>query len=112
MKISYEGIGFMLVTFPDESATEGNVCKINQSGCAEDCMTNDLFCGVVHSVEKTMAAVQLEGFAKAHYSGTKPEMGYVKMTADGIGGVCVNNSGREYLVVQVNENDRTVTMKL
>ena len=112
MKISYEGIGFMLVTFPDESATEGNVCKINQSSCAEDCMTNDLFCGVVHSVEKTMAAVQLEGFAKAHYSGTKPEMGYVKMTADGIGGVCVNNSGREYLVVQVNENDRTVIMKL
>ena len=112
MKISYEGIGFMLVTFPDECAVEGNVCKINQGGYAEDCIANDLFCGVVHSVEKTMAAVQLEGFAKARYSGTKPQMGYVKLTADGFGGVCVNNSGREYLVVQVNENDRTVIMKL
>lgn len=112
MNISYEGIGFLLVTFPDESAVEGNVCRINQSGCAEDCMADELFCGVVHSVEKNMAAVQVEGFAKAQYSGSKPAMGYVKLAADGFGGVCVSNSGREYLIVQVDENKRTVTMKL
>lgn len=112
MNISYEGIGFLLVTFPDECAVEGQVCKINEFGLAEGCIANDLFCGVVHSVEKTMAAVQLEGFVKARYTGTAPVMGYAKLVADGFGGVCVNTAGREFLVVQVDTNKRIVTFKL
>lgn len=112
MNISYEGIGRLLVTVADFNAVEGQVCKINQDGRAANCSTNDRFCGVVHIAEYDMASVQLEGFVTVRYSGTAPAFGYAKLVADGYGGVCVNTSGREFLVIQVDTNKMTVTFKL
>ena len=112
MNISYEGIGFLMVTFPDNGSMEGEVCKLTAEGNVEYCVANDRFCGVVHSVEKHMAAVQVEGFVRVRYSGTAPVLGYAKLVADGFGGVCTNTTGQDYLVVQVDATKKTVMIKL
>lgn len=112
MNISYEGIGFLMVTFPDDGSVEGQVCKLTSEGQVDGCIANDRFCGVVHSVEKHMAAVQVEGFVKVRYTGTAPVLGYAKLTADGFGGVCTSTDGQDYLVVQVDTDKRTAMIKL
>ena len=112
MNISYEGIGRLLVTFPDCGAGEGQVCKINSEGMADVCLTNDRFCGVAHLVDQGMASVQMEGFVTVEYSGAAPTLGYNKLAADGFGGVYVNTSGQTYLVVKVDTSRTTVTFKL
>ena len=112
MNISYEGIGELVVTFPIGSGEVGKVCKVGQTGAADKCGIGDAFCGVLLSKESGRAAVQVEGFARVGYSGSKPAHGYVKLAADGTGKVVVNENGREYLVVESNPSDMTVTIKL
>lgn len=112
MRVSFEGIGRLLVTFLDLAACEGQVCKINSEGLVDTCSTNERFCGVVHMVDQGTASVQLEGFVTVAYSGAAPTLGYTKLVADGFGGVCMNTSGQTYLVVNVDPNYTTVTFKL
>ena len=83
MNISYEGIGELVVTFPIGSGEVGKVCKVGQTGAADKCGIGDAFCGVLLSKESGRAAVQVEGFARVGYSGSKPAHGYVKLAADG-----------------------------
>ena len=99
MNISYEGIDELVVTVPAGTCVEGEVCKINTEGNADKCGANEKFCGLVLAVEDGMAAVQMEGFAKVGFSGSKPMPGYVTLTGDGNGKVLQNSAGREYLVI-------------
>ena len=112
MNISYEGIGFLMVTFPDHGSVVGEVCKFTPEGNVECCNANERFCGVVHAVEKHMSAVQMEGFVTVRYSGTAPVLGYAKLVADGFGGVCTNVAGQDYFVVQVDTDKMTAMIKL
>ena len=112
MSVSYEGIGYLAVTFPVKNSSANKLCKVNSQGQVENCSDGDHFCGYVVSVEKEYAAVQLEGFVKVSFTGTTPARGYTKLSANNYGGVKVDTNGREYLVVEYSSADSTVTIKL
>ena len=112
MNVSYEGIGYLAVTFPAGSCVAGQPCKLNTQGHADKCSDGEAFCGFAGAVDSQRAAVQLQGFLEASYTGTAPSCGFAKLSSDGKGGVKVDSAGREYLVVQVNTTASKVTIKL
>ena len=112
MNISSEGIGSLVVTFPIGTAKIGHVCKLGSMGTAHECASGDKFCGVLLATETGMAAVQVEGFVRVGYAGSKLSNGYVALTADGTGKVVANSNGREYLVVEVDTQTMTAIIKL
>lgn len=113
MNISYEQIGHLSVTFPADGCKESAVCKINSTGKAGACSAGDGFIGVVESVNGTQAGVQVAGFAQVSYSGSStPTPGYVKLSADGSGGVKVDTAGVGYWVVRVDSTAKTLIVKL
>ena len=112
MNISYEGIGYLAVTMPYGECPVGHVCTIIEEGMVMPCNSGDMFCGVVEAAEYYTTSVQLEGFVKLHYSGADPNWGWNKLAADGSGGVAVNSTGRMYLVVSVDTENKSIVMKL
>ena len=101
MNYCYKGIGEISATFETvDGATipVGAPVKLADYGKVAACENGDEFIGVVESCRAGCAAVQLCGGVQVVYSGTEPEAGYVKLVADGAGGVCVGE-GREYLVL-------------
>lgn len=66
------------------------------------------FCGVCTAVRNNRASVVLTGHTTVSYSGTAPAVGYCKLVSDGNGGVKVGDSGREYLVVEVDSAEKTI----
>ena len=103
MKVCFEDIGHMSATFAAEGGECGKVCKIVGNGQAALCSDGDVFCGVMESVRKGFAGVQLHGFATLPYSGSAPGLGYQALVADADGGIKTGGS-KEYLVVSVDEN--------
>ena len=112
MNVSYEGVGYLAVTFPAGSCVAGQVCKLGVLGLSEKCNEGDAFCGVVDAVENFRAAVQIEGFAEVSYTGTAPTRGYEKLSSNGKGGVKVDSNGKEYLVAELDTDNSTITIKL
>lgn len=112
MNVSYEGIGYLAVTMPAANCQAGQLCKIDAQGRADACASGDRFCGLVEAVENNRAAVQIAGFVKVSYSGTAPAAGYAKLISDGKGGIRAAGEGWDYLVIALDETNRTVTLKL
>jgi len=110
MNVSFEEIGRLAVTFADGGCAAGQVCKVSADGTVAPCAAGDKFCGVVEGIRGGHAAVQVAGFAEVAVSGTVG-LGYVNLCADGTGGVKAG-TGREYLVVSVNETAKTAVIKL
>ena len=110
MNVSFEEIGRLSVTFAQENCAGGQVCKVSGNGTVAPCAAGDKFCGVAEHVRGNHAAVQVAGFAEAAVSGSL-SAGYVSLCADGKGGVKAG-SGREYLVVSVDENAHTAIFML
>ncbi len=102
-KISFEGIGEMVATFVAKNGLEsGQVCKVTQAGETGPCSAGERFCGGAVHVKEGLAAVQVGGFLTATYSGAMTA-GWVKLAADGSGGVKTDAAnGVEYLVVDVD----------
>lgn len=101
MYYSYEGLGESTITFPaGEGAAAGKPAMLNASG--EAVPAESVFCGVLTEVRGDVAAVQIAGFVRLPYTGTKPTPGYQTLIADGAGGVKIDSSaatGRSYLVL-------------
>lgn len=116
MKVSYEGIGQWAATFACSGVSEGQVVKVSGNGTVSACAAGDSFCGTVLAVSRDGSActVVLGGMVTAVYSGdTAPAAGWVKLTADGSGGVTVPASGgQSYLAVDVDSTAKTVTFVL
>ena len=110
MNVSFEEIGRLAVTFAQENCAGGQVCKVSGNGTVAPCAAGDKFCGVAEHVRGGHAAVQVAGFAEVKYTGTI-SLGYVILCADGQGGVKAG-TGREYLVVSVDEKTKTAIIKL
>jgi hypothetical protein len=112
MKISYDGIGYLAVTMPTNGCDEGHVCALNYEGKAMSCPDGEDFFGVVLTTDNDRAHVQIEGFAKVAYTGTAPVPGFVNLVSNGYGGVTINSDGRMYLVVSVDNAEKTLVLKL
>ena len=110
MNVSFEEIGRLAVTFAQEGCVGGQVCKVSSNGTVAPCAAGDRFCGVAEHVRGAHAAVQVAGFAEVKVTGAV-SVGYVNLCADGQGGVKAG-SGREYLVVSVDENAGTAVIML
>ena len=109
MSVSFGGFNANTATFRTLAELEsGCAVKISESNTVSACADGDAFCGFVVNGEGGYASVQLSGAVTAVYSGTKPALGYAKLASDGKG-VKASTSGREYLVIAVNETAKTVT---
>lgn len=113
MKVSFEGIGEVMATFTAKSGLEdGMVCKVTAGGEAGACGAGERFCGVAQYVDDGLAAVQVGGFTEVPYS-SAVAVGYVKLVADGYGGVKTDAAnGAEYLVVDVDGVGKVATVLL
>lgn len=112
-KISFEGIGEVMATFTAKSGLEsGMACKMTGSGEVGACAAGERFCGLADYVDDGLAAVQVGGFTPMAYSGTVAA-GWVKLVADGNGGVKTDAAnGVEYLVVEVDSREKVATILL
>ena len=100
----------MAVTFAQDGCESGQVCKVSESGTVASCAAGEKFCGIVEHIRGNHAAVQVAGFAEVSITGAV-SVGYVNLCADGQGGVKAG-SGKEYLVVSVDENAGTAMIML
>ena len=110
MNVSFEEIGRLSATFALSGGEGGQVCTLAGNGKVTACAENEKFCGVIEGVRGDYAAVQVAGFAAVGYSGSL-NAGYVNLCADGKGGVKAG-TGREHLVVSVDEAAKIAVIKL
>ena len=111
MKVCFDEIGAKSVTFQcGEDVACGNAVKVISYGEVSSCNAGDAFCGVAEVPFAGCVGVQVGGFVKCGYTGTKPDAGYTALAADSNGGVCVTEGAKEYLVVDAD--DETVTFMM
>lgn len=109
MSVSFGGFNSNTATFKTAADLEsGCPVKISESNTVAACADGDVFCGFVVDGEGGYASVQMSGAVTAAYTGTAPAVGYAKIASDGTG-VKASDSGREYLVLAVDETASTVT---
>lgn len=109
MSVSFNGFNENTATFrANEEIQSGAPVKMSESDTVAACASGEAFCGFAIECSGGYASVQLSGTVKANFSGTAPEVGYAKLVSDG-DGVTVSDSGREYLVISVDESASTVT---
>ena len=114
MSVSFEAIHQQYVTFEaGATAAAGKPCKLTANGTVGACAAGDGFFGVISRVEGDVAGVVMGGYVELPYSGTTaPALGYSILAADGSGGVKSAESGRAYLVCQVDTTGKTVGLFL
>lgn len=112
MKVAFEEIGRVSVSFAADSGQAGQVCKMAENGKVAPCEAGECFVGVMEGIRKGICGVQIHGFAEVGFTGGAPGVGFVKLAADGNGGVMVSDSGREHLVVRVDENAMKAIVEL
>ena len=108
MDISMKGYGENTSTF----RTNGVVCtshtvKMDNNLTVAPCNSGDAFIGTAINVKNEYACVQLDGYVTLAYTGTAPTVGYCALVADGKGGVKIADTGREYLVTDVDTVNKT-----
>ena len=111
MKVSFEEIGCVRASFAAENGGADQVCKMAGNGKVAACGDGENFIGVMETLRKGICCVKLQGFAELSYTGQAPGLGYVKLAANGQGGVKAG-SGREHLVVSVDETAGKIIVKL
>lgn len=112
MKVSVEGVGNAYVGLMQTDCVAGQVCKLVGKLRVGACSVGDKFFGVTMAVKDGGATVLYQGFAKVHYSGTAPEVGYRILSADGTGGVKADSVGRGYWVMEQDITDKSVVILL
>lgn len=112
--ISFDDIGQVIATFEASGVTAGQVVKVTGNGQVGACSAGERFCGVALAGRGGFAGVQVRGFATVK-AGSTVTTGWVKLTADGSGGVKVAataDDGQEYLVVEVDSTAGTAVLYL
>lgn len=115
MKVSFEGIGESVVTFYNSKTAEasaGNPVKISGNGEVSVCADGDRFFGVALACDTDFAAIQMGGYVELGYTGTAPAVGFTKLVSNSTGGVKTAETGREFLVVDVDTVSKTIGLML
>lgn len=113
-KISFEDIGAVVATFrTKEDVGSGQVVKVTGDGEVGPCGAGERFCGVALTGGGEYAGVQVGGFVTVKADSTVTT-GWVKLAADGSGGVKKADAGDgwEYLVVETNSAALTAVLCL
>ncbi|MDR3207662.1 MAG: hypothetical protein LBT60_04955 [Oscillospiraceae bacterium] len=101
MTISFQGFHENVATFAG-AAAPGHPVKLTGPGAVTPAAADNVFCGVSAGGGGGHVSVQLTGYVALPYTGTPPTPGYVKLVANGAGGVKTAASGREYLVLDTD----------
>lgn len=111
-KISFEGIGEVAATFAcGDGVTAGQVVKVTGNGTVGACSDDDRFCGMALSAQDGYAAVQLAGLVRVSVTGEGVSAGWVKLAADGSGGVkAAATGGTELLVISADSDGAVVRL--
>ncbi len=115
MKVSFEGIGESVVTFYNSAvsaATAGVTVKMSGNGEVSACEDGNRFFGYALACDTDFAAVQTAGYIELGYTGTAPAVGFVKLAANGAGGVKADEAGEEFLVVDVDTANKILGLML
>ena len=112
MKVSFEGIGELIATFYNNGAANGNPVKMSKAGEVSPCNNSERFIGIATAPGEEYTGVILGGCVTLTYTGTAPALGYVKLSANGSGGVKTDAGGTEYIVLGVDTADKTVCIIL
>ena len=113
MIVSFAGVGQVCATFLGGGLTEGHVVKLTGSGTVGSCEADDAFCGAAVCCKDDACTVQVGGFLSVGYSGTAPDLGWVTLAADGLGGVkTAAGGGVRCLAAEVDAAAKTVTIML
>lgn len=109
--VSFEGIGEVAATFVcGGDVSDGQVVKMTGSGTVSACKDGERFCGVVLRARDGRASVQVGGLASLS-AGADVGTGWVKLSADGEGGVKKDESaGTEFLVVSAGGTGAVVRL--
>lgn len=108
MSVSFGGFNKNTATFrTEEEITALTAVKMDGSATVASCADGEEFIGFAIEGDGKYASVQLSGAVTAPFTGTVPECGFASLAASE-GGVKAG-SGREYLVLAVDENAGTVT---
>lgn len=114
MSIFLNGIDAKYITLQAGTALNaGKVCCMQKNCTVQDAAQDGDFIGVTRSVRGNLACVQIAGYVTLPCSGGITTPGFLKLCADENGGVKVSaDSGREYLVVEIDEQAGTVGLFL
>lgn len=115
MDTCFEGVGQVTATFQvdGEELRPGMAAVLTDSGAVGMGDDGDAPCGVVlGGMWVGAAAVQIGGAAKVSYTGTAPKAGWQGLACDGKGGIKTAASGLKCLVLAVDEDEKTVVVKL
>lgn len=85
------------------------LCANNTVSAAND---GGKFHGVALLCRNDAVSVQLTGYVELPFTGSQPNVGLISLVADGNGGVKVSDAGCEYLVVNVDTENKTVGFML
>ncbi len=105
MNVNFSGYNENVVTFmvEDTNVTMGTPVKMAGSHTVSACADSDNMVGVAVNVRNGYAAVQLSGYIEMPTEDSFTP-GYCKISAGTNNSVKSTASGREYLVVSVEEN--------
>ena len=115
MEICFEGIGQTVATFAaGKGLTAGMAVTMTGSGEVGLGSANSPLCGVTVGAErKGAAAVPIGGVAQAGSAeGESINVGWQGLACDGTGKLIRQESGIKYLVLAVDEVEKTVTVRL
>jgi len=97
-----------ITLYADESVNEGSAVVFADDSTVKAATAGEIFCGICTKIRNGLASVVFAGHVTVPFSGTAPNLGYQKLSADGNGGVKSDENGKHFLVVYSNEADKTV----
>ena len=102
------------LTFYTEAPIKaGMTVEIDSDGNLNIAPDNYRFAGICTKIKDNYATVTFTGIVTVHYTGDAPSKGYNLLTSDGAGNVKFDfSSDFDYLILDVNEEDQTVTFML
>ena len=113
MSISFDSTGQQCVTaMVSGMPVAGAVCKFNNNNLIAPCADGGAIHGFVENIRGKSATVTVRGFVTATYSGTGPTVGYCALAAAAANKVKVLSGAKEYLMVNVNTVNNSVTFLL
>lgn len=110
MSVSYAGFNANSLTFRCSTKIDkGLPVKIYKSDNVKVCEDEDIFHGFAVDGDSDYVSVQLSGIVTAEYTGAAPAVGMSTLVSNSLGMLKVSTTGRECLVISVDETAKTVT---
>ena len=109
MKTTLKGYGENAATFCLSGVAEKGIpVSMHSSMTVRACENGEDFMGCTLNVKGEYACVQLDGYVQFTYSGSIPSVGLNYIVADGNGGVRVAEAGRQYIVTDIDTENKKV----